>query len=314
MTFLRFALLAAGSLLGFVAGVPVPYTHSPNPHTKLIANDVGADIANIHIPQLTRRGTADVYMMYTGNGQQNWPDQSSWLDFPTIFAQNLAIIKDSCVQWNVPLNSDQEIEDMRVGVQKVAAETGLDDRFILAVLLQESNGCVRAPTTNNGVRNPGLMQDHNGEATCNEGGHVQIPCPSATIEQMIRDGAAGTAAGDGLVQTYAQAPGYGTAKYYGAARIYNSGSIAASGDLGEGIATHCYASDIANRLMGWAHGQKSCSLDGAPAIAAPTPPAYEGTAPPAPAPPRPYHTCPSQNHNLSQSMAPPILNRKDTPL
>ncbi len=53
----------------------------------------------------------------------------------------------------------------------------------------------------------------------------------------------------------------GTA-FYRAARIYNSGSIDASGDLGAGVATHCYASDVANRLMGWTGNGSTCTLDG----------------------------------------------------
>lgn len=107
------------------------------------------------------------------------------------------------------------------------------------------------------------MQDHDGSATCNEAGHIQNPCPATTITQMIRDGVAGTPAGDGLVQTMAKAGVYdGTSKYYVSARIYNSGSLAADGDLGAGIATHCYVSDIANRLTGWVYAKKECVLDG----------------------------------------------------
>ena len=89
---------------------------------------------------------------------------------------------------------------------------------------------------------------------------------------MIKDGATGTAAGDGLKQTLSESHATDVSmcvlrldpldlliceltnimsRYYKAARIYNSGSIAASGKLEDGIATHCYASDIANRLTGW---------------------------------------------------------------
>lgn len=50
--------------------------------------------------------------------------------------------------------------------------------------------------------------------------------------------------------------------YYRAARLYNSGAIDPSGDLGKGSATHCYASDIANRLVGWTDSQSQCTLDG----------------------------------------------------
>lgn len=116
------------------------------------------------------------------------------------------------------------------------------------------------------------MQDHDGSATCNEAGRIQNPCPTSTIAQMIREGVAGTSAGDGLVQTMKQAQGSGTSKYYVSARIYNSGSLASSGDLGDGMATHCYVSDIANRLTGWVYAKKACSLDGASVDAAPAPP------------------------------------------
>jgi hypothetical protein len=49
--------------------------------------------------------------------------------------------------------------------------------------------------------------------------------------------------------------------YYRGARLYNSGAIDASGDLGKGSATHCYASDIANILVGWTDSQSTCTLD-----------------------------------------------------
>ena len=50
--------------------------------------------------------------------------------------------------------------------------------------------------------------------------------------------------------------------FYEAARIYNSGSIDPSGILEDGGATHCYASDIANRLLGWTTARTKCNLDG----------------------------------------------------
>lgn len=49
--------------------------------------------------------------------------------------------------------------------------------------------------------------------------------------------------------------------YYRAARLYNSGAIDPSGDLEKGGSEHCYASDIANRLMGWTDAQSRCTLD-----------------------------------------------------
>lgn len=71
--------------------------------------------------------------------------------------------------------------------------------------------------------------------------------------------AAGTASGDGLANCINQANASGAQAYYKAARIYNSGSIAPSGNLQDGIATNCYAADIANRLTGWVHAPLGCT-------------------------------------------------------
>ena len=62
--------------------------------------------------------------------------------------------------------------------------------------MEESNGCVRAPTTNNGVVNPGLMQSHNGGHSGEHGDN----CAESDITGMIRDGTDGTQSGDGLRQ------------------------------------------------------------------------------------------------------------------
>lgn len=184
------------------------------------------------------------------------------------FDSNKYILQQSCNQWGFAVDTAAEITSIYNAVQSVAASTLVDQRFILAVMLQESGGCVRVPTTFGSVPNPGLMQDHNGSATCwsNSAGNVvvQNPCPASTITQMIEEGTGGTASGDGLAQCLNEAGTSDVSVFYRAARLYNSGSIAASGDLGQGVATHCYASDIANRLTGWVRYPHNCTLDGAP--------------------------------------------------
>jgi hypothetical protein len=98
-------------------------------------------------------------------------------------------MQSGCGQFGVPEDSAGEIQAIYNAIQTVAAETLVDHRFILAIMMQESSGCVRDPTTNGGVQNPGLMQDYQGSASCNSGsGGVQNPCPSGTIEQMIDQG------------------------------------------------------------------------------------------------------------------------------
>lgn len=170
----------------------------------------------------------------------------------------------SCDQFNQPNDSGPEVGAIYDSIQQIAKETLVDHRFILAVIMQESGGCVRVPTSNYGVRNPGLMQDHDGDGTCNSDitNQVQNPCPTGTIMQMIREGSAGTSSGDGLAQCINQSGSSGATAFYKAARIYNSGSIDSSGDLCKGIATHCYASDIANRLTGWVYAAHACNKDG----------------------------------------------------
>lgn len=157
-------------------------------------------------------------------------------------------------------DSEEEIGQIWNAIQSASYQTNVDHRFILAVLMQESNGCVRVHTTNNGIVNPGLMQSHDGAFSCNNGA-TQTPCPNFQIFGMVLDGVAGTSTGDGLAGILNQVAGENEMTYYRAARQYNSGSIAASGELGlGGYSTNCYASDIANRLTGWVWAAHQCQL------------------------------------------------------
>jgi flagellin-like hook-associated protein FlgL len=167
------------------------------------------------------------------------------------------MIQKSCGQFSVPENDADEIKAIKDGLVSVSKTSQVDSRYLLAIMMQESKGCVRAPTTNYGVRNPGLFQDFNGEASCNDG-TVITPCPPATITKMIEEGA-GVGMEVGLSIGIAATGVSDVSKYYKAARIYNSGSVDSSGNLGAGVATHCYVSDIANRLLGWVDGGSSCS-------------------------------------------------------
>ncbi|KAF2757071.1 hypothetical protein EJ05DRAFT_511815 [Pseudovirgaria hyperparasitica] len=235
-------ILAASGLVTLSSAAPLLFS-SLAPRAKLVSRD------------------ANSYTTFGGNGSplQGWPAENEWVSsYDDMFSDNKDILSKSCTQWNVENNSDEEIKALKKSISTVAGETDLDPRFIFSIVMQESNGCVRAPTTDNGVINPGLMQSHNGKGSCNGANGVLNPCPDEIITQMIRDGAAGTADGDGLKQLVEMSGGSDVSKYYKAARMYNSGSIASSGNLGQGIATHCYASDIANRLLGWCADASKC--------------------------------------------------------
>jgi hypothetical protein len=198
---------------------------------------------------------------YKGDGSTNagWPDQTEWLSFDDMWDDNQKILKSSCSRAFSQIdNSDEELDDIKSSIEDVSSSTGVDKTFILAIMLQESNGCVRVQTTSYSHANPGLFQSHEGSGSCNDGSSVQTPCPKSQIHQMIEDGVAGTAAGDGLKQLLDAAKGDGVQRFYQAARMYNSGSLNSSGNLGLGVATHCYSSDIANRLTGWSAGISKC--------------------------------------------------------
>lgn len=209
------------------------------------------------------KGYGNVYKFYTGNGSpsEGWPTRSDWIDFEGMWAANEPTISISCTEFSETNNSPQENAELKSAIQSVGQSAGIDPRFILAVVMQESKGCVRVDTTDNGVVNPGLMQSHDGSGTCNPGGPGApgtIPCPDKEITQMIEDGTMGTSSGDGLKQCLTQTNGATLSQqYYQAATIYNSGNLPAN--LDDNTATACYASDIANRLTGWTTAETTCT-------------------------------------------------------
>ncbi|KAJ5100743.1 hypothetical protein N7456_006795 [Penicillium angulare] len=200
-----------------------------------------------------------------GNGQiaDGWPRVDQWADsLEPMFESNKETISVSCAESGLPNNSEDETVFIKDAIYQVGKSSGVDARFIFAIVMQESKGCVRVQTTNNGVANPGLMQSHDGSGSCNKGGVIQNPCPRSEILQMILDGAEGTPAGPGLKALVAQEGGTTeVTSYYMAASAYNSGAVASSGNLGQGGATHCYVSDVASRLMGWTDGSSLCAPD-----------------------------------------------------
>jgi hypothetical protein len=204
----------------------------------------------------------DTYTYHTGDGSiaDGWPEIVTWGTFAELWESNTAAMSESCENngWGAD-DSTSEIADIKTAIESVASASGVDERFILAIVMQESEGCVRVTTTKNSVDNPGLMQSHDGTGTCED----VNPCPQSEITQMIEDGTEGTSSGDGLEQLIAEAQSYldldiAPRVYYSAARLYNSGSIDWT-NLDDGLgSTDCYASDVANRLTGWTTATNLC--------------------------------------------------------
>lgn len=185
-----------------------------------------------------------------------------------VWTANSHVISRSCdILYNTPNLSPDETQSLYNAIQSVAHTTRVDHRFIFAIIMQETKGCVRASTSvspDGTVRNPGIMQDHEGTHSCNNKDKVLTPCPDDQILGMITDGVSGTVKGNGLAGAITSSDEDGVEfaqAYYRAARFYNSGIIDSSGDLEKGTATHCYASDVANRLVGWVDAKTECTLD-----------------------------------------------------
>ena len=187
---------------------------------------------------------------------------------------NLHIIQQSC-EWNGwgRNNDATETQAIKQAIIAEAQASGIPEEFILAIMMQESKGCVRVQTTRWDADNPGLLQSA-GKASCNpalDGSAPITPCPAATIRAMIHDGTAG----EGLRTTLKKELDYFVAsgvtddsRWYKTARRYSrcifrqtkstliysllpldAGEVLTNEkNLGMGP-TPCYASDVCNRLI-----------------------------------------------------------------
>lgn len=195
-----------------------------------------------------------------GTPAQGWPAVDKWISFEALWSANEKAIKSSCTN-GIPQNSETENKNLKAAIQSEGKANGVDPRFILAVVLQESHGCVRVEHTRSPgdlIHNPGLMQSHAGTEDCEKFGAKE--CTNDKIVGMIHEGAVHTASKDGsglktgLDTAKANGSKGDAQSAYWSARLYNSGdySYEAGGDLSSTVkaATASYSSDIANRLVG----------------------------------------------------------------
>lgn len=229
------------------------YTPSTAQVNNTVAFDEGgATRKSVNDTSIGVGAGTDAYTYYQGNAS-NFPSKDRWVSFHDMWDANLDTFKYSCGWLDRGENNSPEIiQDIYNAIQDRANASLVDQRIILATVIQETNGCplVSHTTSSGGTRNPGLMQSHNG--------HEYNPKHSRlSIMLMIQDGTQGTDAGWGLVDNLNL---YGNP--YKAMRAYNSGYIPTSGDLSEKAgATACYVSDMANRLTGWVRAKSECPDD-----------------------------------------------------
>lgn len=129
---------------------PISTATSAKPSTTVVATSTSSTSSAASPTSTGSSGGSgsDTYKTYTGVGTTaaGWPDMSAWVNFDSMWTANMAYISISCTQFGEPNNSDQESADLKTAIQSVASSSSIDQRFILAVVMQESKGCVRAPT------------------------------------------------------------------------------------------------------------------------------------------------------------------------
>lgn len=225
-------------------GVSFPELEKANPGVNWNALQIGQTLhvpGKTAVPALNPPSQGDNDGTNGGGPVKNYsgpatsfPGWHDWQKWSLMWARNEKVMR---------INDTPEIvKDIQDAIEQVAKETKIDRRVILCTIMQESQGNVHVRTTvspDGSVRNPGLMQSHNGV-------EFDPKNPKGSILQMVKDGTEGTKSGDGLVQLLKKYDD----NIYEALRGYNSGSVDKS-NLSNGLgATASYVSDIANRLCG----------------------------------------------------------------
>lgn len=77
------------------------------------------------------------YVQYSGPAS-NFPDPGQWASWDTLWEQNSRLMKFN--------DSDSEIDAIKTAINTVSAESGVDARVILCIIVQESGGNVRIHT------------------------------------------------------------------------------------------------------------------------------------------------------------------------
>jgi LysM repeat protein len=215
-------------------GCSLAQLEAANPNTDPNDLQIGATL-NLPSGNGTGNGIGGGYVAYSGPAS-NFPDPSTWVSFDALWQYNMGLMANNG-------DDSYQIELVKQSILTAASESGVDPRCILCIIMQESGGWVLVPATNNGVRNPGIMQSHDGVA-------FDPSDQKGSILQMVRDGTEGTYndssdPGPGLQQLLHQYQ-----NYYKSFRAYNSGRVNEN-NLSDGLgSTDSYVADVANRLQG----------------------------------------------------------------
>lgn len=113
----------------------------------------------------------------TYNGPyENFPPMSSWLDWGTVFGLYEQSMVDAGSTWD-------DVGRINVAISSAAASIGVDERVILAIILQESSGYVGVQCT--GGDDCGLMQCEGCPSFAGQNGLPQVRRHSASFHLFV---------------------------------------------------------------------------------------------------------------------------------
>ncbi|OPB46018.1 hypothetical protein A0O28_0061380 [Trichoderma guizhouense] len=169
---------------------------------------------------------------YNG-GWQNFPSMNNWLPWTTVFGRYQQDMVNAGSTWD-------DVGRINVAISNAASTIGVDERVILAIILQESHGYVGVQCTGN--NDCGLMQCENCPSFQGRNG-----LPQSDTSAMINGG----------TQHFKQnlenwGNQWAESSIYPALREYNSGSVNPN-DLSTaagGFGVPCYVADVAGRMLG----------------------------------------------------------------
>lgn len=181
----------------------------------------------------------------------NFPDKSDWISVQKL--EDIAV-----KEMKYAGDNDDEVGNILGTLYEGASKLGIDQRFVLAMLMRESTGNTNEECSDGGA-SCGLFQVKDGhvpnQAVPSCDSHPQS-CPKETIQKMIKCGLEGCDNNgySNVQDCWNQYHG----QYGAVARCYNSGANSVNPqDLGQGAGTVSYVQDIGNILLGASSGATS---------------------------------------------------------
>ena len=119
--------------------------------TKITTRSAGAVPSTSSSGSLTFSSSQPVPSRSYSGPASNFPSQSLWISFDLLWNLN----KDVC-----ELNLDGMAQLIHDDILQIASESGVDERVIFTVVLQESTCLLSAPTMNNSINNRQISPEY----------------------------------------------------------------------------------------------------------------------------------------------------------